>query len=264
MSYNIQFIGLVCFFDPGKGSVALLPDGRKSSPPHTSRIAIDKPKSEVLSSSGNWPDTNGEVKKGDFLLDEPCEIELSGVDVTTGKLNTSEHGIRLAKLTDSNRKFRIDLTKAITIARVTITNGTLKERRYPGTKKDDQHASLISELTVPHNGDIEITVRLKSGTTRSITLKKGTEVAILNEPSKRGSLSKSWLSLLIAKLLRPKRAVKAGMDHFHIYEQLGNGEALGTTPLTKTGATRSDSRHRAFKPGPIVDGVRCPNTGCCS
>jgi hypothetical protein len=237
MPYKIQFVGLVCFFDPGTGRIALLPDGRGSSPKHTARIAIDKPKTEVKASTGKWPNTNGEVAKGDFVLDEPCEIELSGVN-TGGSFGTSGHGKRLSKLTDSNRKFRIDPAKAKAIARVTITNGTLNEFRYPGTD-DTQDASLISELTVPHNADIEITVKFKSET-RTITLKAGTEVGIANESSD------------------PK------VDHFHIYEQLGNGEALGATPLTKLGATRSGSKHRVFKGGPIVDGVRCPNTGCCS
>ncbi|HWW61248.1 MAG TPA: hypothetical protein VN181_07770, partial [Thermoanaerobaculia bacterium] len=137
--------------------------------------------------------------------------------------------------------FSIDPAAAQTIARIPIRQGTLTTFRYPGTD-DVPEASLITQLDVGHDGNIHITVTPNAGAVRTIELQAGSEIAIVNDSADKQH------------------------DHFHIYEKIGSGpSALGHTPDIEVGKfKRSKSKHRVFKkPNPIVDGVRCPNTGCC-
>jgi hypothetical protein len=93
---------------------------------------------------------------------------------------------------------------------------------------------------------------------RTITLKPGTEIAVVND-----------LDPVIKECL----ALHGGMEHFSVYQRLGKAGAVnvGTTPPTPIGDDAfkvSTSEHRVFKHPinpvtPIVDGVKCPNTGCC-
>ena len=175
--------------------------------------------------------------EGDFLLTEPCEIELE----------TAVQGNPSQPLDAANHKpialpagFQISADTAVTIGRVQIRQGVLQTFRYPGTDDTDD-ASIISELKVNHSGMINIRVKTPTAV-KTIKLDPGTEIAIVNDSADKGH------------------------DHFHIYEKLGHGgTALAPTPKTTVGMYQaSTSKHRIFKdPNPIVDGVNCPNTGCC-
>jgi hypothetical protein len=231
--YTVQFIGMMCFFKQPNARLVLLPDGTQMTPKHSARIAVD-PK-QVNGSSGNWP--TAAAKQGDFVLDQDFDIVIEGVD-QNGTLDVSKHDpVRLPA------GFAIDLTTARTIGRIAIRQGILQTFRYPGTN-DTIEASTISQLDVPHTGVIRITATVRSNPSvvRTIELKAGTEIAIVND------------------------SADTSHDHFHIYSQLGQGPtALGNTPDSEVGKFhRSQSQHKVFfKPDPIVDGVRCPNTGCC-
>jgi hypothetical protein len=232
--YKVQFVGMVCFYKQNGAKLALLPDGTQAQPTHTARIVVD-PKS-VDHSSGDWPNTKGEIARGDFLLDHDFDISIEQAD-QDGPRDFSKH--RPVSLPSG---FNIDLTTAQTIGRIPVKQGTLQTFRYPGTN-DTVDASTITELTVEHEGTIRITAKTRPGgdIVRTIDLKPGTEIAVVNDSSDKSH------------------------DHFHIYEQIGTGAPLGDTPPSETGIFhRSQSHHRVFlKPDPIVEGVRCPNTGCC-
>jgi hypothetical protein len=230
--YTVQFVGLMCFFKQPNARIVLLPDGTHMEPKHSARIAVDK--SMVANKSGAWPAVP--ASKGDFLLDEDFDIVIEQAD-QPGQLTLTDH-----KPISLGPNFAIDLNTAKTIGRIAIRQGMLRTFRYPGTN-DTPEASTISQLDVMHSANIHIraTGRKNPQIVRTIELKAGTEIAIVNDSADKDH------------------------DHFHIYEQLGHGPGpLGTTPNNPPGFLRSQSQHRVFhKPDPIVDGVRCPNTGCC-
>lgn len=241
MSYTVDFVGMICFFKGAPGRLALLPDGTTATPKHAAKIAVD-PKAV---DSGNPPTgwTNkAQVKKGDFVLREPCTVHLEGVE-QAGPLDTTGQDPHLPRLPHhvNSGTFAIDPATAKTVAQVPIARGVLTAFRYPGTD-DDEKASIVSQLVVPHDGRIRITVTMKSGGVRTITLKAGTEVAIVNDSGDKSA------------------------DHFHIFEKLASGSVTLThTPPSPLHLAPLPTDHRIFKkPSPIVEGVRCPNTGCCS
>jgi hypothetical protein len=238
MPYTVQFIGMACFFRNGQERLVLMPNGTNSVPPHTARIAVAP---TAIVHQENWG-TDAVVQKGDFFLTKPCVISLEKADQTD-----AVHPLKVMNepisLRSSSPGFTIDPSTAQTIARVAIRQGTLATFRYPGTD-DTPDASLITQLDVSHNGNIHIMVRPQTGSNpvRTIELRPGTEIAIVNDSSDKQH------------------------DHFHIYQKLGGGpSALGETPGVPVGKyRRSQSHHRVFATlDPIVDGVRCPNTGCC-
>jgi hypothetical protein len=230
--YTVQFVGLMCFFKQPNARIVLLPDGTQMTPKHSARIAVEK--NSVLNKSGAWP--AGPAAQGDFILDADFDIVIEQAD-QSGQFVFSDH-----KPISLGANFAIDLNTAKTIGRIAIRQGTLQTFRYPGTN-DTPEASTVSQLDVNHNGNIHITAtsRQNPQVVRTIELQEGTEIAIVNDSADKEH------------------------DHFHIYEQLGHGPGpLGTTPNNPPGFHRSQSHHKVFrKPDPIVDGVRCPNTGCC-
>jgi len=242
--YKILFVGLVCLFRQDGGRIALLPDASSDPVKHVARIAIDSP-GNIVQASSNWPASAKAT--GDFLLTEACTIQFEDADVAD-----PAHPLQTAKLPLGMRPgFEIDPAAPNAIAQVPIMRGTLTALLYPGSDKGNPAASVITQVDVPHRGNIHVKVTSRNGTVRTIELKPNTEIAVVNDVDMR---------------TRRQLAEVGGLDHFHIYQRLGKAESVnvGTTPPTPLGYQVSQSRHRVFAGAAgVVDGIRCPNTGCC-
>ena len=247
MPYQVQFVGLVCFFREREARLALLPDGRTPDAgiaPHFGTIIVNP--SEVLAKSG-WDGVPG-ATDGNFPLDEPCQILLAGA-TTAGNLDSAQQDRALPQLKQINSEIEIDPSRAQTIARVPILQGRLTAHRVPGG------TALISQLDLSHDGPIEIVIKLDDGSAeRKITLAPGTEIVIANMA--RGGI------------YREPRAPNGAGKHFKIYELLG----VNRVPLNEPGevavlnneVTESTSTHVLFsRRGPISIYTDCSNTGCC-
>lgn len=247
MPYQVQFVGLVCFFREREARLALLPDGRTPDAgidPHFGTIIVD-PK-EALDKSG-WDGVPG-ATNGNFPLVEPCQILLSGA-TAPGNLDSAQQDRALPQLKQINSEIEIDPSRAQTIARVPIRQGRLTAHRVPGG------TALISQLDLPHDGPIEILIKLDDGTAeRKIVLAPGTEIVIAN--------------MAQGGIYREPRVRNGAGQHFKIYERLGVHPVPLSEPskvaLLNDEVTESTSTHILFsRRGPISIYSDCSNTGCC-
>jgi hypothetical protein len=242
MPYTVQFVGLVCFLRNNGGRKALLPDGRNPGDdiePHDAAINVAP---EAIEDAQGWPAPDAS-QPGVFRLD-PCSISIEGAE-DAGSLDTSNHDGRLPELRGIDPSFTIDLATAQTIARLDIRQGTLRAFRIPGG------TAVISQLDVPHDGSIGITVTpADGGSQRTIRLRPGTEIAITNM-GRRGSRNSS---------------IEEENGHFRIYEKLSARPVSLSGPVTvPVSLSPSPSRHRFFGGiGPIDLSTSCSNTGCCT
>lgn len=240
MPYTVQFVGLVCFLRDKGGRKVLLPDGRDPGDgiePHDALIRVAPDAIEVAQ---GWPDSEA-AAHGVFRLD-PCSISLEGTEVT-GALDTTSHDGRLPELRRVAPSFAIDLATAETIARLDIRQGTLRAYQIPGG------TAVMSQLDVPHDGSITISVvPTDGGSRRMIRLRGATEIAITNT-GRSGYMSQQEED-----------------GHFRIYEKLSMRPVrLTTPPPVNSSLPRSPSRHVFFKAiGPHGLSTSCSNTGCCS
>ncbi len=236
MSYKVQFLGLVCFYREQVGLLAMLPDGQKPGAgidPHYASIAVDP--DAILDASG-WDAQSRET--GMFRL-PPCAISIDGLE-THGVLDTSAQEDHLPRLGRINRNFHIDPVSAQTIATVPIRQGILTAYLVPGG------TAVMSQLEVPHVGDIRIIVNLREGLPRHILVRAGSEIAITNTAGdyRRGNDHE---------------------DHFRIYEKLSSRRVKLTVPRgVSTGLRESPSEHFLFTEGVSISLTEaCSNTGCC-
>jgi hypothetical protein len=239
MPYNMQFVGLVCFYREPDAREVLLPDGHDPGPdidPHFASILVD-PQS-VLSSTG-WQ-TNQDTERGIYEL-PLCSLVVEGTD-TPGTLDATAQDGALPQLRQINHDFEIDPDKAQTAARMTIRRGKLTVHSVPGG------TALMSELVVPHDGTIDVTVTPRDGgPARRLRLAPGTEIMLANM-AKHGVYAKN----------------QRVDGHFRIYEKLSVRPAPLDEPQTVRSATPSKSRHWYFVTAqPISLTVSCTNTGCC-
>jgi hypothetical protein len=240
MSYNVQFVGLVCFLRESGGRHLLLPDGRDPGDgiePHYALIAVAP--DAVLRASG-W-DGDEAVTGGTFEL-PPCSVTIEGSDVP-GSLDAREHDGLLPELRRLDPNFEIDPERAQTIATLHVRQGSLHAYVIPGG------SAAISELRVPHDGTIRIRVTPRDGSReRSIELKPGTEIAVAN----------------IAK--QPYLGGPEHNGHFRIYEKLSVHPVFLREPDALPAVlAESPSPHRIVSgPKPIGLTVSCSNTGCCT
>ena len=241
MPYTVQFVGLVCFYRESDGRQALLPDGRVPADgiePHVATIEVAP--GDVLDMTG-WNGSE-DAAHGRYLL-PPCSIDLEGVDVA-GSLDTSLHDNYLPRLAQINPNFEIDPDRAETIARLRVRRGVLKAYRIPGG------TATISQLDVPHDGEINVQVTPRDGSQqRQLRLKPGTEVLIANM-AETGYLMDT-----------PKGERDA---HFRIYEKLSGQPVTLHVPDSVPDVPPSPSQHATFLRGePIALSTDCSNTGCC-
>lgn len=238
MPYMVQFVGLVCFYQQPGAREALLPDGREPGAgiePHYGSIHV-APDAIVKTSGWNG---DADLRRAMFTL-PPCSISIEGADAN-GQLDTSRHDRALPQLRQIDHNFEIDPDRAETIARVPIRNGVLTAHRIPGG------SAAISQLVVPHDGDIRIRVTPRDGSEeRTIDLRAGTEIAIANM-AHGGYLTD-----------------EPHDNHFKIYEKLSVRPVSLHDPTNVPDVPPSASRHALFtRPGPIGLSTNCTNTGCC-
>jgi hypothetical protein len=238
MSYSVQFIGLACFLRSGNERQVLFPDGRSPAggiEPHYASIVVGP---DSIKETSGW---NGDtaLSSGTFEL-PPCDLTIEEAD-TPGFLDTSRHDGKLPQLSRIDPNFRIDPARAETIATLRVRQGTLTAYLIPGG------TAVISQLDVPHDGDIHITVTPRDGSLpRSIVLKAETEIALTN--TGRGGYA----------------TLNETGDHFQIYEKLSSGPVRLNEPEDATGVPRSPSQHVFFaRATPIGLSSGCSNTGCC-
>jgi hypothetical protein len=238
MPYTVQFVGLVCFYRTGGARLALLPDGREPGDgiePHYGSIQVAP--EDVLSAEG-W-NGSADLARAMFTL-PPCVIAMEGADAS-GTLDTTAHDGALPQLRQIDPDFEIDPENAETIARIPLRNGVLRAYRVPGG------SAAISQLDVPHDGEILITVTPRDGSTaRTLRLRPGTEVAIANM-AQNGYLTDDPHD-----------------HHFRIYEKLSVRPVSLEEPATLPAVPQSQSQHMLFtRRGPIGLATNCTNTGCC-
>jgi hypothetical protein len=240
MPYKVQFVGLVCFYREKGSRLALLPDGRTPDAgidPHYGSIVIHD---DWIEGSTGWENVNRDDEEV-FPL-EPCEVIIEGADAT-GPLDVSEHDHKLPQLRQIDPNFEIDPQRAVTIARVRIRQGTLSAHRIP------EGAAVVSQLVVPHDGGVTITIKPDDGSPeRSIRTKPGAEIAITNMA--RGSY---------------KEADRRN-DHFKIYEKLSVRPVSLREPdeSVASGLSELQSGNPLFHGrGSIGLYINCSNTGCC-
>lgn len=239
MPYNVQFVGLVCFLRERGGRHLLLPDGRNPGDgiePHVASIAVGR--DSIVAVSG-W-DHDATRKVARFEL-PPCNISIEGSD-TPGTLDTREHDGCLPELRKIDPNFEIDPARAETIATLHVRQGSLHAYTIPGG------TAVMSELRVPHDGPIRITVTPRDGSPeRYIDLKPGTEIAVTN-------MAPSYLEM-------PEHN-----GHFRIYEKLSvRPVSLREPDALPAELEESSSEHPMFlQPNPIGLTVSCSNTGCCT
>ena len=239
MPYTVQFVGLVCFLREHGGRRVLLPDGRNPGDgidPHYASVIVNV---AAVEASTGW---NGEVTKpGRFPL-PPCWLSIEGVD-TSGTFDATNHQGVLPELRAIDSNFEIKPDEAQTIAQLQIKQGTLAAYRIPGGD------ALISQLDVPHDGTITVTVTPRDGSPqRTIRFAPGTEIALANMAGDD----------LYATDVEPQ-------GHFRIYERLSvNDVTLDAPQAVAVVAPRSQSQHPLFMgASPITLSHECSNTGCC-
>lgn len=239
MPYRVQFVGLVCFVAEEGGRKVFMPDGRNASAEgiesHYGSIIVDP---RAVIGAENWP--AGAAGKGTFSLD-PCTIALEGADVP-GVLDATAHDGLLPQLKRIAPAFVLDPAAAQTIARLDIRQGTLAAYKVPAGD------ALISQLDVPHDGPIHVTVTPQDGSAaRTITLSPGTEIAVTNMAA--GGYDE----------------VHDENGHFRIYEKLSARPVRLSEPTEVADVPPSPTGHVMFtRANPIGLSTSCSNTGCCA
>ncbi len=239
MPYKVQFVGLVCFLREQGGRRVLLPDGRNPDngiDPHYASVVVN---AAAVEESTGW---NGDVIKPGMFRLPPCWLSIEGVD-TGGTFDAANHYGVLPELRDIDSNFEIDPAQAQTIAQLQIKQGTLAAYRIPGGD------ALISQLDVPHDGSITVTVTPRDGSPqRTIRFAAGTEIAVANMAGDD----------IYETDVEPQ-------GHFRIYERLSvNDVTLNAPQEAAVVAPRSQSQHLLFMgASPITLSHECSNTGCC-
>jgi hypothetical protein len=215
----------------------MLPDGREPGPgidPHQALIVVD---SDAVTAVSGWPD--GARDTGRFEL-PPCEVILEGADVE-GTLDTSRQEPFLPHLGRINREFRIDPERAETIATIPIRRGVMEAHRVPRSR------AVMSQLEVPHDGAIRITVKPRDGSpVRSITVAAESEIAVLNTAETYGGADEH-------------------NGHFRIYEKLGAQRVLLAEPEDVAATLQESVSECVVFTTAMSAGLTasCSNTGCC-
>lgn len=251
MSYDVDFVGLVCFYRQEDGSrLALLPDGR--TPPadiarHVARIVV--PADRVISGT-DWEGTVSLLdRRMEFELPK-CVISMSGAHTDSPPaLDVSKHDDRLPNLKKLDPKFAIVPSTAQAIVQFPINQGRLEAFRRPGSNDTDENVAIVTRLNVSYDANITIEV-LEDGfeVPRTIVLLPNTEIVISN-------------------IETPDDAEKPG-KHIRLYERLSSNAVdlsnVTVNDLDSLGDPRMHSTHPFFDVAKgIGSGADCGNTGCC-
>lgn len=237
--FKIDFVGVVCLVNRDDSVIALIPDGRRAKPKHVARIVVD-PES-VRDGADTWGTREeDDIEGGEFLL-PPGPITLEGADVR-GKLNTGNLATKLPRLSELAREFDVDPESRNVWSSVTIRQGELMAFRWPGSR-DSSTVSILTQLTVPHEGEFRISVgdRRRADRQPFLQLAAGTNVVIVND----------------------SEAPTSRNPHFHIYNLLDRqGRELLSKypPSTPPGLDPLRTTHHFYSRGVSGDDL-CPNTG---
>lgn len=238
MPYKVQFVGLVCFYRENGSRLVLLPDGRDPALGLDRHIPSLYVAPESVQESSGWP-SDDETSHGIFRLPE-CALSMEGTDVP-GTLDVAQHDGVLPQLKRIDEGFKINPDTVEAVARLRIRQGKLVARRVPNGQ------ALMSELEVPHDRSITVTVTPRDGAPRTLRLAQGTEILLGN---------------MAAEGLYAEKQPSEG--HFRIYQKLSENPVNLPGPGPVKNVTESDSQHWLFKTaGPVNLSVSCSNTGCC-
>jgi hypothetical protein len=182
MATTIDFVGLVYFHDAGDNRrFVLLPDGTAPDNPrilpHVAAVDIA---SNDLIAAANWPQASPPAGSGGnpslhFPITASAKLTISG---TIGNgVDTTAHDGRLPSLGAMGLQVSVSASK--TIARLTISNGTLTAREM-STGDPNVRGAIVSQLTIPENGDVRIRAAEKNGTVRQLIVRGGSEIVISN------------------------------------------------------------------------------------
>ncbi|MEO8035501.1 MAG: hypothetical protein ABI837_13780 [Acidobacteriota bacterium] len=265
MGFTIDFIGLSYFHKCKRsGGLVLLPDGRNpygSIPPHYASFFLEDARVDFPNSDW-WRATPkkklSDVHVTEFPILKPSEILISGLSENSGcwplgggsKLDLGNLHSALPELAKIDTKFRVDLKKAETIARLPIRRGTAEAFLFDGE-------AIVTRLTVEsHSGPVTITARSDDGKdVKTLTVKDGTEIVLSNT------------SDLLAEPEKVHEAMTAtGETHFRLYKKLDVNKAGSLEePETLPHLDPFVSNHPyivLIMTGPEVPGAGCSNTCC--
>jgi len=239
MPYKVNFVGLVCFYREQGARLVLLPDGEMPPPgidPHHASIIVAP---EDVEAASGWK-ANADTERGVYMLPR-CTIAIEGTD-TPGTLDTGDHDGRLPQLKQINSAFVIDPQQAQTSARLSIRQGTLSAHTIPGG------SAAMSQLQVPHEGPITVTVISSEGLTSTLRLAPGTEIVI-------GNMAAGGVYL---------RTAVDEDSHFRMYEKLSANTVELQPPASIAPLPELESAHWLFLEQTAINlHVSCSNTGCC-
>lgn len=251
--YKVLFIGLACHLNNGKekdGRRVLWPDGSNPSSmvtPHYAYIAVDP--DSILDKSGWYPvDATQEDLMNTGLYRLPkCTISMTGADKGSG-VDTTDHDAFLPKLDAADPRNEIDPNDVDAIAEMTIRNGKLTALRTPEMERVGNRvaAAAVSQLEVPHIGEITVAVTPEKGAQRTLRLMPGTTVAIAN-------------------IAFPDEGT--GVEHFSIYGRLTRTRTLhGRAALIPDTVGVLPTDHHLFTLGVAITDGRpdCGVQACCS
>lgn len=239
MPYKVQFVGLVCFYRERGARQVLLPDGRSPGPgidPHFPLIIV-APK--AVKSAAGWP-ADEDTRRGIYAL-PACWLSIEGADAP-GSLDVSKHDGILPQLRQIDPGFEIDPDRAETVVRLYLRQGTLSAHEVPGG------TAVMSQLQVPHEGTITITVTPRDGSpNRTLLLEPGSEILL-------GNMAEGGV-------YKPETHVGG---HFKIYEKLSIRPVNLREPEAVSTLEKPSSDHWYFRRAlPISLSMSCSNTGCC-
>ncbi|HEY0158451.1 MAG TPA: hypothetical protein VGF28_14305 [Thermoanaerobaculia bacterium] len=252
MSYRINFVGLVNFFDRGTdGKLLLLPDGREPTlniAPHRASIVVLR--SQVRRDLSDWA-AEPDDQLAPFLVDryaisEKATISISGLEPgeAAGTLDTTGWDGKVPLLRQIDETLEIVPENAV--VQIPVARGRLEAYSLG-------NGSTVGQLTVAHEGAVMVTATSReSDVVRTLVLRDGAEIVISN----------------ISNPLAPARDPKSEISHFRLYGQLdrhGRSERLETPEKSKLDQIPSAHPYLAFLrttegtfPAP-----ECPVTGCC-
>jgi len=253
MSYTVDFVGLVNFFDQGDaGKLLLLPDGREPDndkiPPHFAHVIVLE---QQLVDADEWTPDNDpkakELKVLKFQIDTPATIWFTGQGARRGLSTARQDGL-LPLLKKIDPKINILPEQAATIAQIPIDYGTLEAFRIGAH-------SFCSRLTVD-TAAATVVVEMDpddGSKLRTLRLNEGAEVLITN----MSALAES--------------APIEDVSHFTLYGQLDvdrDGSRLVPPRLRAADAlSQLPSAHPYVElirsSGGAIPAPGCSVTGCC-
>jgi len=245
MSYKIHFVGLTYFqaMDEGAGRRVMMPDGRSPDgriQPHLASISVC---TDHLLGAEGWRDdqVSSDKEETEFFF-PPSYITFPGSD-QPGEFDGTNLAPRIPQLQKIDPNFRVS-DNPNWIACTFIRQGKIEALRVPGYP-DDETAPLLAELTLPFDEDITITLTARKGwPRRTITVKAGSEIAIIN--TSRGLPQPSYPD-----------------NHFQLYGELCAVPVTLIAPPTKAPIPESTSRHPTFRASrPATTTTDCV-PGCC-